>query len=64
MYARAFNKTIPPGELAPQFATQSIWYRVGREYAKRLDQAGDRKESDSIVRKLKNMTGADVDLTQ
>lgn len=64
MYARAFNKTIPPGELAPQFATQSIWYRVGREYAKRLDQAGDRKESDRIVRKLKNMTGADVDLTQ
>lgn len=48
LYEHAWSQIKKPGEMAPEFARQSNYFRVGQMYAQRLDEAGLRNEASRV----------------
>jgi hypothetical protein len=58
LYAGAWAKITPPQEMNEDATAQSNWYRMGKLYAKKLDEAGDSAKSGDVLEKLKNPAAA------
>jgi len=52
LYAQAWSALRRPSEMAPAFARQSNYYRIGIRYARRLAAAGRAREADRIRSRL------------
>jgi transglutaminase-like putative cysteine protease len=52
LYEQTWSHIKPPKEMAGQFMTQSNWYRVGKLYAKKLEESGDGAKSKSVLAQL------------
>jgi hypothetical protein len=48
LYEHAWSQIRSPGEMAPEFARQSNYFRVGQMYAQRLEEAGLRSEASRV----------------
>ncbi len=48
LYEHAWSQIKKPGEMAPEFARQSNYFRVGQTYAQRLDEAGLPNEASRV----------------
>ncbi len=52
LYDRAFNSINKPKDMAGPFFRQSNFYRVGKMYADRLDEAGLRQQAGAIHNRI------------
>lgn len=52
MYASLWSRLSQPKQMAPEFQTQSNWFRVGMLYAIQLDAAGQGSKADEVRGKL------------
>jgi transglutaminase-like putative cysteine protease len=52
LYEQTWSHIKPPKEMAGQFMTQSNWYRVGKLYAKKLEESGDAGKAKTVLAQL------------
>ncbi|MGQ0628446.1 MAG: hypothetical protein ACT4PL_10160, partial [Phycisphaerales bacterium] len=52
MYKKAFARVKKPQGMAPQFAMQSNWFRIGARYARLLEEAGQSAESQRVLKTI------------
>ena len=52
LYERAWGQIKRPQSMAPEFMRQSNWYRVGRTYAKHLENAGFAQKAADVKRMI------------
>ena len=52
LYERAFNSIKKPKDMAGPFFRQSNFYRVGKMYAQRLEEAGLGQQAEAVRRKI------------
>jgi len=59
LYNQAFSLIHPPSQMAPVFAQQSNYYRVGQMYAAKLDSSGRSQAAASLRDKIDRQIGMD-----
>jgi len=52
LYDQTWNKIKQPQEMDTQLLAQSTWFRVGKLYAQKLEDAGDNAKAQSILAKI------------
>jgi hypothetical protein len=52
MYAALWSRLSKPQSMAPEFQSQSNWFRVGALYAARLESEGQTAKADEMRGKL------------
>ena len=57
LYASTWKATKKPQAMAGPFMVQSNWYKVGRLYANRLDQAGQTRQAHTVTSKIQSAIG-------
>lgn len=61
LYGQTWAKIQPPEQMFADFMTQSNWYKVGKLYAKRLEDAGDSAKAKDVLAKLSDPAAAAKD---
>ena len=52
LYERLFSKIKPPQTMAPGFAQQSNYYKVGQRYAAKLEIAGEPQAAQQVRQRI------------
>jgi hypothetical protein len=52
MYASIWTKVAKPADMAPEFRTQSNWFRIGAALADKLDADGNHTKAEEIRDKI------------
>jgi hypothetical protein len=57
LYEQTWGKVQPPSAMAPEFQTQSNWYRIGQRFAQRLEEAEKRPQAEVVKKKIEETLG-------
>jgi hypothetical protein len=57
LYERTWRAIMKPGDVSGDFQMQSNWYRVGKMYADKLDEAGDADKAERVRDEIARIVG-------